>query len=95
MLNPFLSPPPTTTLFPSLQVITGFLGSGKTTLLNHILRADHGRRIAVIENEFGAIDIDSDLVAGGWRRLGAGRAALGVLCRSFAGCCLQCCCLVR
>ncbi|XP_074264627.1 uncharacterized protein LOC141587100 [Silene latifolia] len=44
-------------------VITGFLGSGKTTLLNHILTAQHGKRIAVIENEFGEIDIDSSLVA--------------------------------
>lgn len=47
------------------QVITGFLGSGKTTLLNQILGQDHGYRIAVIENEYGQIDIDSDLVAGG------------------------------
>ena len=45
------------------QVITGFLGSGKTTLLNYILSQPHGKRIAVIENEFGAVDIDSDLVA--------------------------------
>lgn len=45
------------------QVITGFLGSGKTTLLNHILTGKHGKRIAVIENEFGEIDIDSELVA--------------------------------
>ena len=45
-----------------VTVLTGFLGSGKTTLLNHILTADHGHRIAVIENEFGEIDIDSDLV---------------------------------
>lgn len=44
-------------------VITGFLGSGKTTLLNHILTAQHGKRIAVIENEFGEVDIDSTLVA--------------------------------
>ncbi|GAB2273345.1 hypothetical protein Dimus_008143 [Dionaea muscipula] len=44
-------------------VITGFLGSGKTTLLNHILTAQHGKRIAVIENEFGEVDIDSSLVA--------------------------------
>lgn len=36
--------------------------SGKTTLLNHILQGDHGKRIVVIENEFGEIDIDSDLV---------------------------------
>ncbi|KAI3844683.1 hypothetical protein MKW92_008257 [Papaver armeniacum] len=44
-------------------VITGFLGSGKTTLLNHILTSQHGKRIAVIENEFGEVDIDSSLVA--------------------------------
>ncbi len=34
-------------------VLTGYLGSGKTTLLNHILTAQHGMKIAVIENEFG------------------------------------------
>ncbi|KAF8054738.1 hypothetical protein N665_1318s0008 [Sinapis alba] len=44
-------------------IITGFLGSGKTTLLNHILTGDHGKRIAVIENEFGEVDIDGSLVA--------------------------------
>ncbi len=43
-------------------ILTGFLGSGKTTLLNYILTARHGHRIAVIENEFGEINIDSDLV---------------------------------
>ncbi|KAK9862206.1 hypothetical protein WJX84_003990, partial [Apatococcus fuscideae] len=45
-----------------VTIITGFLGSGKTTLLNHLLTANHGKRIAVIENEFGEIDIDSELV---------------------------------
>ncbi|XP_059443305.1 uncharacterized protein LOC132175382 [Corylus avellana] len=44
-------------------VVTGFLGSGKTTLLNHILTSQHGKRIAVIENEFGEVDIDGSLVA--------------------------------
>ncbi|KAJ0959743.1 hypothetical protein J5N97_000578 [Dioscorea zingiberensis] len=44
-------------------IITGFLGSGKTTLLNHILTSQHGKRIAVIENEFGEVDIDGSLVA--------------------------------
>ena len=38
------------------------LGAGKTTLLNHILTANHGKRIAVIENEFGEIGVDQDLV---------------------------------
>merc|ERR1711972_686370 len=46
-------------------ILTGFLGSGKTTLLNHILSANHGKKIAVIENEFGEVGIDDSLVQGG------------------------------
>jgi G3E family GTPase len=45
-----------------VTVLTGFLGSGKTTLLNHILTEQHGKRIAVIENEFGEVGIDDGLV---------------------------------
>ena len=45
-----------------VTVLTGFLGSGKTTLLNRILTEHHGQRIAVIENEFGEIGVDQDLV---------------------------------
>ena len=47
-----------------VTVITGYLGAGKTTLLNRILTENHGRRYAVIVNEFGEIGIDNDLVVG-------------------------------
>ena len=47
-----------------VTVLTGYLGAGKTTLLNRILTEDHGRRYAVIVNEFGEIGIDNDLVVG-------------------------------
>ena len=46
-----------------VTVLTGFLGSGKTTLLNHILTAAHGKKIAIIENEFGEVGIDDALLA--------------------------------
>jgi G3E family GTPase len=45
-----------------VTVLTGFLGAGKTTLLNHILTANHGKRVAVIENEFGEVGVDQELV---------------------------------
>jgi len=45
-----------------VTILTGFLGSGKTTLLNQLIRQNPERKIAVIENEFGEIGIDSDLV---------------------------------
>ena len=45
-----------------VTVLTGYLGSGKTTLLNRILSDDHGRKFAVIVNEFGEIGIDNDLI---------------------------------
>jgi len=48
-----------------VTVLTGFLGAGKTTLLNHLLRADHGHRYAVIVNEFGAAGIDGQLIGQG------------------------------
>ncbi len=44
-------------------VLTGFLGSGKTTLLNRILTATHGKKIAIVENEFGDVAIDDKLIA--------------------------------
>ncbi|MGW7536294.1 CobW family GTP-binding protein [Amycolatopsis sp. NPDC054798] len=66
-----------------VTVLTGFLGSGKTTLVNHILTADHGHRIAVIENEFGEIPIDNALVLGGDEKI----------IEMSNGCCL--CCTAR
>src|SRR4249920_3262831 len=48
-----------------VTILTGFLGSGKTTLLNRILKEDHGRRIAVIENEFGEVGVDSEIIESG------------------------------
>merc|ERR550514_786353 len=46
-----------------VTVLTGFLGSGKTTLLNHLLTATHGKKLAVIENEFGEVGIDDALLS--------------------------------
>ena len=43
-------------------ILTGFLGSGKTTLLKRVLTESHGRKIAVIENEFGAENIDNEIL---------------------------------
>jgi G3E family GTPase len=45
-----------------VTVLTGFLGSGKTTLLNRILTEEHGRRVAVIQNEFGDVPAEQELV---------------------------------
>ncbi len=45
-----------------VTVLTGYLGAGKTTLLNRILSENHGKKYAVIVNEFGEIGIDNDLI---------------------------------
>ena len=55
---------PTIPVRTPVTVLTGYLGAGKTTLLNRILTEDHGKRYAVIVNEFGEIGIDNDLVVG-------------------------------
>lgn len=47
-----------------VTILTGFLGSGKTTLINYLLEHNQGERIAIIENEFGSVGVDGDLIKG-------------------------------
>jgi G3E family GTPase len=67
----------------ALTVIGGFLGAGKTTLLNGLLREAGDRRLAVLVNDFGAINIDAELV--GTREDGIVRLQNGCICCSVAG----------
>jgi len=60
-----MSAPTAPTAAIPVTILTGFLGSGKTTLLNRILSERHGEKIAVIENEFGEVGVDNDLLLAG------------------------------
>ena len=53
-----------------VTVLTGYLGAGKTTLLNRILTHEHGKKVAVIVNEFGEVGIDNQLIINGFVRVG-------------------------
>ena len=64
-----------------VTVVAGFLGAGKTTLLNHILTAEHGRRVGVLINDFGSINVDAELIT----EVGEGMVSLanGCICCSI------------
>ena len=66
-----------------ILLVTGFLGAGKTTIVNHLLANAEGRRIAAIVNDFGAINIDAELIAGASD--GVVSLANGCICCSLEG----------
>ncbi|MFN0049254.1 MAG: CobW family GTP-binding protein [Cytophagales bacterium] len=73
-------------IFPAripVTILTGFLGSGKTTLLNAIISQNEGKKIAIIENEFGEISIDSELVIA--QNEGIFELSNGCICCSLSG----------
>jgi len=81
------APPPEKKI--SVTILTGFLGAGKTTLLNHLLHEQRDRRIAVIENEFGEVALDGDLLASKGSRVSAAEQVIvlgnGCMCCSVRG----------
>jgi len=66
-----------------ILLVAGFLGAGKTTVVNHILARAEGRRIAAVVNDFGAINIDAELIAG--TRDGVVSLTNGCICCSLEG----------
>ena len=67
----------------AVTLLTGFLGAGKTTLLRHILNEQHGFKIAVIENEFGEVSVDDQLI--GDRATQIKTLTNGCICQSQVG----------
>src|ERR1700761_3619600 len=66
-----------------ILLVAGFLGAGKTTLVNHLLAHAEGRRIAAVVNDFGAINIDAELIAGATD--GVVSLSNGCICCSLEG----------
>ncbi|MBR1125706.1 GTP-binding protein [Bradyrhizobium lablabi] len=66
-----------------ILLVTGFLGAGKTTVVNHLLAHAEGRRIAAVVNDFGAINIDAELITGASD--GVVSLANGCICCSLEG----------
>ena len=66
-----------------ILLVTGFLGAGKTTVVNHLLAHAEGRRIAAVVNDFGAVNIDAELIAGASD--GVVSLANGCICCSLEG----------
>ncbi|WLA64046.1 CobW family GTP-binding protein [Bradyrhizobium diazoefficiens] len=66
-----------------IRLVTGFLGAGKTTVVNYLLAHAEGRRIAAVVNDFGAINIDAELIAGASD--GVVSLANGCICCSLEG----------
>ena len=66
-----------------ILLVTGFLGAGKTTLVNRVLQQADGRRIAAVVNDFGAVNIDAELIAGA--EDGVVSLANGCICCSLEG----------
>jgi G3E family GTPase len=78
------SPKPDAPAMPvPILLVAGFLGAGKTTVVNHILAHAAGRRIAAVVNDFGAINIDAELIAGASD--GVVSLANGCICCSLEG----------
>lgn len=70
-----------------ILLVTGFLGAGKTTVVNHLLAHAEGRRIAAVVNDFGAVTIDAELIAGAGPGASEGVVSLanGCICCSLEG----------